>query len=203
MSKYTVYLIRHAKSEANITHVYGTDAPLSKEGIIQAKSAHVDITPDICISGEKKRQIQTAAILFPEKYKGEITAIFNEINFGDLENTEIGNKSNSDLIKDVSLNHITHGGDDVWVRAESAIKFILQIPKRYPDKSVAIVTSDTLIQSIVTRLVYGKVNGIIWSGQYYVPNCTYVTFNCEDGHIKEIEMPDHTILPITAFFPNA
>lgn len=217
MQEYIVYLIRHAKSEANITHVYGTDAPLSAEGIKQAEesikqaaegikqaeNASIDIDPDVVISGQKKRQMQTAKILFPDKYREETTPVFNEIYFGDLENTVIGNKAESDLVKDVSLNHIKHGGDDVWARAEQAIKFIENIQTKYPDKTVAIVTSDTLTQAIITRLVYGKVNGVIWSGQYYVPNCTCVAFKCAKGHIKEIEMPDHTVLSVKHGFNHA
>ncbi len=192
-----LYLIRHAKSEANVRHVYGTDTSLSEEGRTQAKkiAETIQIVPDIVISGSKKRQIQTAEILFPDVYKHDATSVFDEICFGELEGTPISDKIDSDVVKDILSIKTVYHGDNVWERAEAAIKYISKMGIEHPDKTIAVISSDTLIQSVITLLQYGVVNGVIWAGKYYIPNCTPVRFTIkDDGKICDIYLPDKELM---------
>lgn len=170
-----IYLIRHAKSEANINRLYGTDAPLSDIGVKQAEDAakKLNIMPDIVISGTKIRQRTTASILFPDIYQNVAVHVFDEIYFGDLENANITDEINHGVIKDVLSIKTAYNGDDVWERAERAVKYIKNIGYLQPGKIIAIITSDTLMQTILTYLNHGKTNGIIWSGEYDIQNCSY------------------------------
>ena len=177
----TVYLIRHAKSEANVRQLYGTDMPLSEEGLKQAKDTAniLNINPDLVISGTKKRQMQTANILFPEKYKYDTTPVFDEIYFGDLENVAIGDEAR-DIIDNILLIQTMHNGDNVWERAENALRYILNTEYLQTVKTSVILTSDTLMEAMIIKLVHGKVNDMIWAGKYHIDNCQCIYITVDD-----------------------
>lgn len=172
-----IYLIRHAQSEANLCFIYGSDAPLSAEGIRQAKAAESEIKniqPDIVLSGTKIRQIQTAEILFPTIYRHNTDPIFDEIRFGELENKPITPALNREITDNVLYLRDYYGGDDIWLRGNYAINRMIELCEIYPYPKIAIITSDTLIQAIICLLLYGKQNGYIWTTQSHIRNCDCV-----------------------------
>lgn len=177
-----VYLIRHAKSEANVDLVYGTDSPLSKNGEKQAKlgAKRLHIAPDIVLSGTKKCQIQTAQIMFPEKYSYDSIKEFDEINFGYLEGKKISDEVREILIDNPLNIKRIYSGDNIWTRAKIAIEHIERLSRIHKDKSIAIITGKFLIQSIMCELVNGEINGLAWTGDFYLRNCDYYALDVGD-----------------------
>lgn len=183
-----IYLIRHAQSEANLHFIYGSDAPLSNEGMRQAtvKSKELQITPDKVISGPKIRQIQTAQILFPRIYKRETDDVFDEINFGTLENSPITPEQNHMITENALVVKYEYGGDDIWIRARRAIDHILVLAESYSIyEEIAIITSDTLVQAMICLLLYGKKDGYIWSTQSHIRNCECIKLVVNDNVVDK------------------
>ncbi len=150
------------------------DLPLSKEGERQAKEAakYIGIRPDVVMSSTKKRTIQTAEILFPELYQHVTLPVFDEIFFGDLESVASTEELRCEILKDPLCIRTKYHGDDIWERAQKAIEYLDHLEEEFPDQTVAIVTSDSLLQSIRCLQQHGKVNGIVWSYENYFENCS-------------------------------
>ena len=178
-----VFLIRHGKSESNLANTFGEDPNLCEEGIRQSLSAKFDFTPNIVISGALKRQIQTAENLFPDLYKHETYSLLNEMYFGSLEGTLITPEFDESIIEDVLTLKNKYGGDNMWERADKALEFIKELGIKYKNKTVAIVTSDTLMQAMMCTLKYGHENGHIYTGELYVDNCESIEMIEEEGNI--------------------
>lgn len=178
----TVYLMRHAKSEANVDLIYGTDSPISKNGERQAKvgAAELGVIPDIVISGRKKCQIQTAQIMFPDIYKYDEVKEFDEINFGVLEGKKIDDELRDELLNNPSYIKKVYSGDNVWTRAKEAIAYIEKLGRMYSDKTILIISSKAMIQSIICELIDGEINGLAWTGKYYLRNCDYYMLEVSD-----------------------
>ncbi|MBQ9827971.1 MAG: histidine phosphatase family protein [Lachnospiraceae bacterium] len=181
-----VYLIRHAESEANVAHIIGTDAPLSDKGRQQAAEAGLadELKPDVVMSSALKRAIATAEILFPETYAHVTLPIFNEIFFGDLENLPFTMDIKRATCEDPLILKDKYNGDNGWERAQTAIDFIGGLGTAYPGRTVAIVTSNTLMQFIICLLKYGRAGGYIWSGKLHVNNCRYIEFDVTESSLQ-------------------
>ncbi len=182
-----IYLIRHAQSEANLSGVYGSDAPLSSEGIRQAEEAHrtMNIRPNHVITGTNTRQIQTAQIMFPNVYKHQTSPIFDEIDFGDLESLPITQEQNKEITENTLSLKYEHGGDDIWKRAKRAVEYMTDVcgPMLYP--KIAIISGDTLIQAIVCLLLYGEKDNYIWSTKSHVRNCECITIEINTNAVDK------------------
>ena len=146
-----IYLFRHAQSEANKGILYGTDMPLSPEGVQQAMEfrGKTNIKPMVAISSRKKRAVQTRNILFPNASHEE-TDIFDEINFGELEHMPVTPENGEELSGNPMLIKTKYNGDDIWERADRAIRTIEYLS--CIDCDVAIVLHDTLYQAICWKL---------------------------------------------------
>lgn len=180
------YLIRHAQSEANLSGRYGTDAPLSEEGIRQAAVAARSlrrIHPDIVLTGTKTRQIQTAQIIFSSVYNHETDPVFDEIYFGDLEGSPITQEQNQEVTNNPVTIPLEHNGDNIWKRAKKAVERLLSLAQQYPERKIAIITGDTLMQAIVCYILYGEKNGYIWSTEAHLRNCECIKLVVNDNAV--------------------
>lgn len=165
-----IYLIRHAKSEANKNHVFGTDAPLSFEGeaqIIKARQRYENMSFDKIYSSTRQRAWKTATLLFhspiPEDCK---LKDFDEIWFGNVEgraDTRTGIEGYTNQYQDDFIAFMKEcNGDNPYERADIAIAKLqsmademVDFPMVYSNKRIAIVTSDTLMRCIIQTLRYG------------------------------------------------
>lgn len=89
MKNYTLFLIRHGITEGNLSGKYTsfTDLPLCDEGYANIKrNADDEMYPDVqkVYSSPLKRCIETADIIYPNRYVGRIENL-SECNFGEFE----------------------------------------------------------------------------------------------------------------------
>lgn len=125
-------------------------------------------------SSTKIRAIKTAELCFGENvYKGTLPE-FDEIFFGTLEGTEIGNKEVSPVRTSPSDLPRLCGGDNVYYRAIIAIEKLEELAELFPEKRIVIVTHDTLMQAIMALLDHGEIEGHIWTGEYRFGHLEYV-----------------------------
>ncbi len=90
MKNYTLYLIRHGITQGNLDGRYIglTDLPLCDEGYYAiTRYAHEHLYPDVqkVYSSPLKRCLETADIIYPDRYIKEIDNIA-ECDFGEWEN---------------------------------------------------------------------------------------------------------------------
>lgn len=172
-----IYLIRHAKSLANIDHLYGTNLPLCEEGIAQAKESAIRlqeaINPDIVFASTKQRAIQTAKLLFGDSSVVATLPQFDEIHFGKLEGLPIGDKANSPIAKEPSWLKQKYDGDDILERADATLEAMENMAKLFVGQRIAVITHDTLMQGICACMNHGELEGHIWTGEYTFPNLGY------------------------------
>lgn len=166
-----IYLIRHAKSEANEKHIFGTDMRLSFEGqaqCVKAREYYQAIKFDEKYSSTKVRAITTATLVFqspisPDRKLKE----FDEIYFGYAE----GKADTRKGIEGYNYQYMTDfiefmkecEGDDPFERVKIALDKLQELsnemklhPQQYPNNRICIVTSDTLMRCIILTLKYQK-----------------------------------------------
>lgn len=90
MTKPTViYLVRHGQSEASITGMDGTDAPLTQKGIEQAKAISEKFAPEkidkVVASGLKRAQQTAQIIAHPHNIGVDLEPSLREPYYGQLE----------------------------------------------------------------------------------------------------------------------
>ena len=89
MKGYRLKIIRHGKTDANLNGAYIgiTNSPLSKEGkdeLFEKQEKFDYSTVQKVYTSPLLRCIQTAEILFPDRYTQTVNEIL-EMNFGDFE----------------------------------------------------------------------------------------------------------------------
>lgn len=141
-----IYLVRHGESEANTNNIWGGDYPLSDKGRKEASSLLLPCQPERIISSTKQRAVQTAQIAF-KQYEGECYTEFNEIDFGNLENTTPTSKNQE--MANYNLQELLNimNGDDLHKRATTMDKALKRIIFELQDNgAAAIICHDTLIR---------------------------------------------------------
>lgn len=81
-----ITLIRHGRTKENDEKKYigWTDCALSEAGKEALENKRISFSPDVVLTSDLKRCIETAAIYFP-KVQPIVCAAFREIHFGDWE----------------------------------------------------------------------------------------------------------------------
>ena len=146
-----IYLIRHGESIANKKMIVGMDDPLTENGKKELLNVHVPWVKKV-YSSNLQRAKETAKILYPN-HNIKVFEEFNEICFGEYE----GKTIDDTFIKVFDNNtwdaHFLWGGDDFDERVDAAVRKM----KELNDESIAIISHDTLMRAILSKLKYGTI----------------------------------------------
>lgn len=202
-----IYLVRHGHSKANEVNMIGGDYPLSIRGESQIRSAqrkYDGIQFDRVYSSDLKRSRQTAEQLFGRTIsEDELLPEFNSFWFGNAEERirqedgyVVGIRTSFD--GDFTSFMRECRGDDPFRRADKAIEKMKELankmsdqPEKFPNKRIAIISSDTLMRSIVQQLrdrnMWDHLSGK--GGLPGIKNLQYVKFSFDNGSIVDVDMP--------------
>lgn len=189
-----IYLIRHSLTKGNLEKRYigVTEEDLCQEGIILAQKVKnfysVDI--DFLYTSPRKRCIETAKILFPEK-EIQIENRFAEFNFGIFENKNYLELENNTVYK----KWIDSGGTMLIPKGESKEAFVNRCVEAFKEiiekqiricNTIVFVIHGGTIMAIMERFAYPQKGYYDWQ----VKNCSgyLCETNCEEWSKRKIKV---------------
>lgn len=183
-----LYIVRHGRTLFNEKHMIQgwCDAPLTKEGIDQAKALNKgleDINFDACYSSPLYRAVSTARYIIRGKdIPYDMNANLIEFNFGHYEGD---NDSKLREIYPVMLGETVEGfdGDTIDGLLKRITTALNEISNKHKDGNVLVVTHSGVITCLLKYL--DELNSNLGNGIVDVDNCS-VTIIEKDGDTWKI-----------------
>lgn len=168
----TLYIMRHAETEANASGILGSDTVLTEKGKEQAKKAaerFKDIHFDTVYTSDLIRTQQTAEFITLErKIAFKATNAIRERYYGKLEGSSFEEyravlKEHLEKIKDMSddqriQQRMVEGMETEENVISRLITFLREIALAYPGKNVLIVSHGNVMRVLLTHLGFVKHN---------------------------------------------
>jgi len=168
----TLYVMRHAETEANASGILGSDTVLTEKGKEQAKKAaerFKDVHFDAVYTSDLIRTQQTAEFITLErKIAFTATKAIRERHYGKLEGSSFEDyrvvlKEYLEKIKDLSDDQrikqkMVEGMETEEDVIGRIITFLREVALAYPDKNVLIVSHGNVMRVLLTHLGFVKHN---------------------------------------------
>ncbi|MEG0025973.1 MAG: histidine phosphatase family protein [Bacilli bacterium] len=176
-----LYVVRHGQTTKNLLNiVHGqTESSLTEYGIQKAYELRKTIDQkkiDMVISSPLSRAKQTAKILIEDKLPINIDDRLIERNWGLCEGALI---NTVDRVKcfNYYLNYQDNEIEPLNKFMQRIVDFINEIKRKYPNKTILIVT-----HGAVSRIIYYYLNGIPQDGnlaRINIPNLKLIEYNLD------------------------
>lgn len=182
MLNYTLYLIRHGITEGNLEGKYigFTDLPLCDEGYAAISGLKINgFYPEVQIvySSPLKRCLETAEIIYPEKFLLEIDNI-SECDFGEFENkTQDELQDLPEYIEWLKGNACPPGGesyDEFSLRCLDGLEEIFRDMMKRKVTKAAVITHSGVIMNLLSG--------------YGLPKGKPIDYACKQGEGFEINL---------------
>lgn len=149
-----IYFFCSAESEADEKKVFGTDAPLTDNGRLQAIKARkifTNVPIGIILSSSQLRAFTTAKIMFPDKYGFAVDKRFDELNFGAMEGLPITDFARERIVNNIDKLDEVVKGDNVQQRVEDALIGLYTYAK-VTDKDIVLVSHDSILECMLMKI---------------------------------------------------
>ena len=200
MNEVTVYLIRHGQTDYNkqgIVQGSGIDAPLNSTGMGQAKAFYEyykNMAFEAFYASNLRRSQDTLSCWKSAGKQINIEAGIREFSWGELEGVR-PTPTQKELFDNIrsswalgNLEERVSGGENPLEAWERAKPFFLNLPQKYPGKSVLVCSHGRQIRVVLSALLDGSISKM---EHYEQPNtCLHILSLYGSGQAKAIKLAD-------------